>query len=130
MIKYLIDSDILIDFLNNKTEAIKLLIRFEESEMAISSITFAEILEGLVDNHKKYLNVKKGLGKLSILVVDTNIAEKFANVRARLRGEGQLIENMDIFIAATALIHNLALITNNKKDFERIKGLKLYGDCE
>lgn len=128
MIKYLIDSDILIDFLNNKTEAIKLLIRFEESEMAISSITFAEILEGLVGNRKKYLNVKKGLSKLSVLVVDTNVAEKFANIRAKLRKRGELIENMDIFIAATALIHNLALITNNKKDFERIKGLKLYGD--
>ena len=126
MIKYLIDSDILIDFLNNRAEAIRLLIRFEQSEMAISAITFAEVLEGLVSNRKKYTSVKKGLGKLSLLVVDGNIAEKFANVRAGLMKNGQLIENMDIFIASTALVHNLVLITNNKRDFARIKELKLY----
>ena len=126
MIKHLIDSDILIDFLNNRAEAIRLLIRFEQSEMAISAITFAEVLEGLVSNRKKYTSVKKGLGKLSLLVVDGNIAEKFANVRAGLMKNGQLIENMDIFIASTALVHNLVLITNNKRDFARIKELKLY----
>ena len=126
MIKCLIDSDILIDFLNNRAEAIKVLIRLEESELAISAITFAEVLEGLVGNRKKYTSVKKGLGKLSILVVDGNIAEKFANVRAGLRKNGQLIENMDIFIASTALVHNLVLITNNKRDFQRINGLKLH----
>jgi len=126
VIKYLIDSDILIDFLNNRAEAIRLLIRFEQSEMAISAITFAEVLEGLVSNRKKYTSVKKGLGKLSLLVVDGNIAEKFANVRAGLMKNGQLIENMDIFIASTALVHNLVLITNNKRDFQRINGLKLH----
>ena len=126
MIKCLIDSDILIDFLNNRAEAIKVLIRLEESELAISAITFAEVLEGLVSNRKKYTSVKKGLGKLSLLVVDGNIAEKFANVRAGLRKNGQLIENMDIFIASTALVHNLVLITNNKRDFQRINGLKLH----
>jgi len=124
--KYLIDSDILIDFLNNRAEAIRLLIKFEESEMAISAITFAEILEGLVGDRKKYLNVRKGLSKLSMLAVDANIAEKFASVRAILRKKGELIENMDIFIAATAMSHDLILVTNNKRDFERIKGLKLY----
>lgn len=126
MIKYLIDSDILIDFLNDKTEAIKLLIRFEESEMAISAITFAEVLEGLVGDRKKYLNVRKGLNRLSLLAVDAHIAEEFANVRAKLRKKGELIENMDIFIAATAMIHDLTLVTKNKKDFERIKDLKIH----
>jgi len=126
VVKYLIDSDVLIDFLNNRAEAIRLLIKFEESEMAISVITFAEILEGLVDDRKKYLNVRKGLSKLSMLAVDANIAEKFAGVRAILRKKGELIENMDIFIAATAMSHDLVLVTNNKRDFERIKGLKLY----
>lgn len=127
MIKYLIDSDVLIDFLNNRTEAIRLLIRLEESEIAISVITFAEILEGLVGDRKKYLNVRKGLSKLSVLVVDTNVAEKFANIRAKLRKRGELIENMDIFIASTALANKLILVTNNKKDFGIIKELKLYG---
>lgn len=126
--RYLVDSDVLIDFLNNKTEAIKLLIRFEESEMAISAITLAEVLEGLVDNRKKYLSVKKGLVRLSLLTVNAQVAEKFANVRSKLRKKGELIENMDIFIAATSMIHGMILITNNKKDFERIKGLRLYRD--
>jgi len=126
VVKYLIDSDVLIDFLNNRAEAIRLLIKFEESEMAISAITFAEILEGLVGDRKKYLNVRKGLSELSMLPVEANIAEQFANVRALLRSKGQLIENMDIFIAATALVHNLILVTNNKKDFDKIHNLQIY----
>lgn len=126
MVKYLIDSDILIDFLNNKKDSVKLIGGFKESEMSISAITFAEVLEGLVDDSKKYLNVKKGLKRLSILNVDIQIAEKFASVRARLRKQGQLIENMDIFIAATAITCGTILVTRNIKHFKRIKGLKLY----
>ena len=47
-------------------------------------------------------------------------------MRASLRQHGHLIPDMDVFIAATALEHDLALITRNTRHFERIPDLQLY----
>ena len=54
------------------------------------------------------------------------IAERFARLRAALRQHGQLIPDMDLLIAATALDADLALVTRNVRHFERIAELKLY----
>ena len=50
----------------------------------------------------------------------------FAEVRGRLRLEGQLITDMDLLIAATALANSLTLVTRNIRHFARIPGLELY----
>ncbi len=42
-----------------------------------------------------------------------------------MKKEGNLIEDADILMAATALVQNLVLVTNNVSHFERIKGLEL-----
>ncbi len=42
-----------------------------------------------------------------------------------LRRDGNLLENFDLIIAATALFHNLELLSNNTKHFSRIKKLRL-----
>lgn len=128
MVKYLIDSDILIDFFNNKSKAVQLITSFDYSELAISVVTVAEILEGLVDNPEKFRSIRGGLSKLTLFNLDWDVAEKFSIERAKLRKAGKLIENMDIFIAATALVNNLVLITGNKKDFGEISELKIYQD--
>ena len=55
---------------------------------------------------------------------------RFANHRARLRNTGLLIPDFDLAIAATALEHDLTLITHNRRHFGRIDGLRLYEDDE
>ena len=50
---------------------------------------------------------------------------KFAKLRAGLRKEGNLIDNMDLLIAATCLVNKLTLITGNVKHFQRVPGLKI-----
>ena len=52
--------------------------------------------------------------------------QRFARIRGELRRNGQLIPHPDILIAATALDHNLTLLTRNIKDFQRTPELKLY----
>ncbi len=52
--------------------------------------------------------------------------ERFAELRAYLRRRGQLIPDFDLLIGATALQHNLTLLTFNRRDFERIPHLALY----
>ncbi len=53
---------------------------------------------------------------------------RFARLRGHLRQAGQLIGDPDILIAATALQHELILLTHNRKHFARIPGLNLYQD--
>jgi tRNA(fMet)-specific endonuclease VapC len=51
--------------------------------------------------------------------------EEFGRLRAQLRRQGQMIENMDLAIAATALAHSLTMVTHNTRHFSRIPGLIL-----
>jgi tRNA(fMet)-specific endonuclease VapC len=52
--------------------------------------------------------------------------ERFAEVRSFLRRRGQLIPDFHLLIGATALHHDLTLLTFNRRDFQRIPDLKLY----
>ena len=54
--------------------------------------------------------------------------KNFAIIRGDLRKKGELIGDPDIMIAATAIVNDLNLITGNKKDFQRIKGLRLFSE--
>ena len=51
--------------------------------------------------------------------------ETYGEYKALLSKSGKLIDDMDMLIAATAITHNLILVTNNAKHFSRIKGLEI-----
>ena len=51
-------------------------------------------------------------------------------MRAFLRRQGQLIPDLDLLIAATALAHDLTLVTRNRRHFSRILSLRLYEPIE
>jgi predicted nucleic acid-binding protein len=50
----------------------------------------------------------------------------FAHIRGNLRQQGLIIGDFDILIGATALHHNLTLVTRNRKHYERIPGLNIH----
>ncbi|MEX2444192.1 MAG: PIN domain-containing protein [Alkalispirochaeta sp.] len=49
--------------------------------------------------------------------------ETFVGLKADLQIAGTPLDDMDLLIAATALSHNLTLVTNNEKHFSRVPGL-------
>ena len=57
--------------------------------------------------------------------MDPETCEIFGQLKATLLNQGNLIEDFDIMIAATALQHDLTLLTNNSRDFARIDSLRL-----
>lgn len=67
------------------------------------------------------------LSEVSLLPLDRAIMRRFARIRGDLRRRGQIIGDPDILIAATAIEHDLILVTRNVRDFQRIPDLKLYG---
>ncbi|HZQ07376.1 MAG TPA: type II toxin-antitoxin system VapC family toxin [Anaerolineae bacterium] len=60
-----------------------------------------------------------------VLGVDDRIARRFGQIKTQLRRSGQLIPDFDLLIAASALVYNLTLITNNTAHFGRIPNLPL-----
>lgn len=126
---FLLDSDQIISYLNGRKEVIEKIDDLTEEELFTSIVCVAEVLEGIYDTEnedQRLLQLNEFLQDIQALIVDRKVADQFAKIRSDLRKKGNLIENMDIFIAATAMSHDLMLVTNNKRDFERIKGLKLY----
>ena len=65
------------------------------------------------------------LPQVSELVFDRACANEFGKVHAALLRIGHPIDAVDMQIAATALVHNLTLVTHNTKDYVNIPGLRL-----
>ncbi len=51
---------------------------------------------------------------------------RFAELRARLRQQGQLIPDLDLIVGATALVHELTVLTFNVRHLGRIPGIHIY----
>lgn len=125
---YLIDSDVLINFLKGKSEEVKIIKKLQNKPFYISIISVGEILEGLLEtkNNTRLASFRELIKTFTVLNVDIPIIEKFALLRKVLRQKGSLIDNFDLLIASTCLTHNLVLLTKNVSHFKRVAGLKIY----
>ena len=65
------------------------------------------------------------LSDMTILEVDNEVARRFGQVRGRMLDRGQIVPGMDLLIAATALVHNLTMVTHNTRHFADIPGLAI-----
>ena len=128
MKSYLVDTSVIISYLQGKVNVVKLLNEIE-GELTSSYICLAELYEGVsrVKNRseieKSVMDFFKSLSKL--YTVDERVAKQFGEIRAKLKVAGNVIEDIDIFIAATYLVYDLTLITHNTKHFSRINNLKI-----
>ena len=96
--------------------------------MALSIVSLAELYEGIyhsTDPQKDEKALKKFLEVVSILEINEEICKIFGRERARLRKLGRMIGDFDLLIASTCLCYDLILLTNNIKEFERVKNLKI-----
>lgn len=103
--------------------------RLSDQGVAVSIIAVAEVYEGAfntADPQATLSGMREFLGDFAILPVSDPVVERFARTRATLRQQGQMIPDMDLLIASTALAADLTLITRNLRHFTRIPGLQLY----
>jgi tRNA(fMet)-specific endonuclease VapC len=63
---------------------------------------------------------------VNVLPLTKSIVKYFALTRGELRRNGNIIGDADLFIAATAIHHDLILVTRNVRHFQRVPGLKLH----
>ncbi|OGD86635.1 hypothetical protein A2164_02375 [Candidatus Curtissbacteria bacterium RBG_13_35_7] len=129
--KYLLDSDILIDNLRKKAKLDEKVVK----SGCINIINLGELVYGafkskypikaleLVENYIKDLGVE-------VISLEKEIIYVFGKIKADLEKEGFKLEDFDLLIASTAIVYKLTLVTRNVKHFKRIKGLKLYSSLE
>ena len=125
---YLIDTDIIIFALRgDKT----VLAKFEENKnipISISMITYAELVFGAKRSQNERTNMLKVNRIREIYPVEElniGIMELFADIKANMYSKAMRIEDLDLFIAATAIYNDLTLVTDNTKHFKNIPLLKL-----
>ena len=127
--RYLIDTHWVASYLNGRQEVIDLLSPLRQDGRAISLITYGEIYDGVYYGRdpRRYESIfRQFLRRVEVLPLNRVILRRFARIRGELRSTGQLIGDFDILIGATALHHNLVMVTRNRRHFGRIPNLTLY----
>jgi tRNA(fMet)-specific endonuclease VapC len=101
---------------------------FDVGEIGVSTITVSELQYGVSKSRNHRLNkqrIEEFLTPLEILPYDEIAASIYGDIRLQLETCGELIGPLDLLIAAHALSRNLVLISNNEKEFKRVKNLKV-----
>ncbi len=125
--KYLIDTNIIIYYLDNKIpeqEVDKVEGIFRDS-FNISTITKIEVLgwHKIEGNEKNRLN--QFISNAKVFYIDYSIEEKSIEIKQKSK-----VATPDTIIGATAIINDLIVVSRNTKDFEKIEGLKFYNPFE
>ena len=119
MDKFLIDSDIIIWYLKGRDKEVQLLEELSgKGELFTSVVTIAEIRAGLTKDAKKIISEMKNIFKP--LDITGEIAELTGEFKQKYK-----LDIADMFIAATAVVNKLTLVTYNKKHFS-MPQIKLY----
>ena len=121
----IIDTSVLIDFFRKSDKSNSLLISLAKQGYIfhISAITEYEIYTGATDIQKNYW--QEFLLKTEIFAFDKTVVKVAVDINYSLKRKRMQIALADLFIAATAVSHNLPFATLNKKHFERIEKLNI-----
>jgi tRNA(fMet)-specific endonuclease VapC len=127
-LRYLLDTDWIIDHLSGHEEVTAKLKEFAKEGIAASIISVAELYEG-VHGSNNYDGSLKALEDflegVGIINLDREVCNIFGRERNKLRKTGRIIGDFDLLIASICLRHKLILLTNNKAHFERIDNLEI-----
>jgi len=127
--QYLLDADWVINALAGKRDADTVIANLSDSGIAIAATTVGEIYEGAFgspDPVGHLASLRTFLSPFQVIQPDDSVIERFARIRAELRRQAQLIPDFDILVAATALEHDLEVLTFNVRHFARIEGLAIH----
>ncbi len=124
---YLLDTNVCVDILAGNREMDEQLSRLERVRVYTSAVVVAELAYGAlrsVSPERELTRVKQLMRDLPVVHFDTRATLYYGAIKADLASRGQLLEDNDLHIAATALARGLILVTHDKA-FERIPELKI-----
>lgn len=131
MSTYLLDSNALSELIRNPRGAVSQ--QFERvgldpsNELLTSIVTACEIRYGVLKKGSKGLaeRADRALAAVRVVSLSAGADEAYAILRTDLERRGQLIGPNDMLIAAHALALGAILVTDNTREFKRIKCLRV-----
>lgn len=127
--RYLLDTDICIYIRRKRPPGI--LARFEAlqpGDIGISVITYGELAYGAAKSAepgRAHAGLTRLIELLAVLALPEETGRAYGAIRAALAAKGNTIGPNDLWIAAHAMTSGLVLVTNNEREFKRVKGLKI-----
>lgn len=128
MLKYLLDTNICIFTMKNKPQIVRDAFNRHDGQMCISSVTLMELIVGA----EKSLQVERNLhaiegftARLVVLPYDVGAANHTGQIRADLKRKGTPVGAYDYMIAGHARSQGLIVVTNNRREFDRVPGLRV-----
>ncbi|MCX8086577.1 MAG: type II toxin-antitoxin system VapC family toxin [Rhodocyclaceae bacterium] len=128
MLRYLLDTNIVIYVIKRRPLALLDLFNRHHGRMAVSAITVAELVHGTEKSAFPARNlavIEDFFSRLTVLPYTAEAAWHYGSIRAALEKEGQPIGVNDLHIAGHARSLGLTLVSNNLREFERVPGLLL-----
>ncbi len=126
MLRYLLDTNICIYVIKQRPLTALEHFNRHAGHMAMSSITLAELFHGAEKSTQVQRNlavVEDFASRLDVLPYGAKAAQHYGSVRAALERAGTPIGVNDLHIAAHARSEGLTVVTNNRREFDRVPGL-------
>ena len=127
--RYLLDTDWLLDVIGEFSGAGRTVEELRPDGLAVSIVSHGELFDGAFgfpDTDARLGELYVFLDQFDTVSLTDPIMEIFGRTRSELRRTGRLIPDLDLLIAATAVQHDLILLTRNLRHFARIPDLQLY----
>ncbi len=127
--RFLLDTNICIYIRQQRSP--ELLRHFEKlrpGEAALSVITFGELWYGAEKSAQRAAaleRLRELAQLLPVLPLPEATADAYGKTRAELESKGLMIGNNDLWIASHAVAAGMVLVTNNEREFRRVRGLKI-----
>lgn len=125
---YVLDTNTLIYFFRGAGNVAETLFSKSPREVAIPAVVVFELERGIIKSsspRKRRRQFNALLEEVRVLAFDVPAAKAAAELSASLERAGQPIGPLDTLIAGTALSRQATLVTNNEREFARVRGLRL-----
>ena len=125
---YMLDSDACSYIIKHRPVALEsTFLEHQKDIICISVVTYAELLYGLEKKPSEKLerDITEFVSLVRVVDWDRAAAQKYAKIRHDLTKKGLVIGSLDMQIAAAVCAMDAQLVTNNKKHFENIEGLRI-----
>jgi tRNA(fMet)-specific endonuclease VapC len=128
MPQFMLDTDICVYIMTNRYPSLK--DRFDQvaDAICVSAITLGELWYGVENSARREVNaaaLKEFSDRLDVRPFSREAAACYGRIRADFKRTGTPVGYHDMLIGAHALAENLTLVTNNRREFDRIPGLRV-----
>jgi tRNA(fMet)-specific endonuclease VapC len=132
--RFLLDTNICIHIRRRRPpEVLTRFQRLKPGDAVLSVITWGELAYGAEKSQfreQATRQLAELAGLVPVMELPAQAGQFYGAIRAQLEVKGEVFGNNDLWIAAHARAAGLTLVTNNEREFRRIRGLKIQNWVE